>query len=523
MAYPLHSMKKGVGNASGNKPLQKERVEGLNAGWYYAWSMDRNFQLNSNIEFVPMRHNKWWPNLDDLADCGTFTNVLAWNEPYQMDGNDPTPEEAVAGGQYQDIVDAALLYGAPGTRIGSPSVHGTNDWWQNEFMPMATASNLTIDFIATHAYPSPPGLLNKLRRDCDALWARYGKPIWVTEFNGADWSGTNSWTLVDTYTSMIETLYYFESTPYVERYAVFPWDATWAAGAPSHIFEVEIDGGETNTTSILTPLGKLYAEYRSIDIGGPYEDTWYYLHNKSSGERLFHSGPPGMTNIYTEGTDVCFEVVDAGGGNVFIVNRHTGKRLGYSESSFYWSATATGPYTQWSLTDAANGWKFISHVGTGKRLSGGVLGMVPGGTDDASVRWAFVRANPLSTDLDSDALPDSWEIEEFGSLAASEGGGDNFDGDAYSDLAEYVAGTAAADADSFFHVSAGNAGAGTIQVAFDGVTNRTYVLETAQSLISNVWNSVQSVGPLPTNGMQMLQHTDPDNPGKLFGRVRVSN
>ena len=79
--------------------------------------------------------------------------------------------------------------------------------------------------------------------------AACGKPIWVTEFNGADWSGTGSWSMVDSYTTMIELLYYFENTPYVERYAVFPWDATWPAGAPTAAASSCGDGSRPSSAS----------------------------------------------------------------------------------------------------------------------------------------------------------------------------------------------------------------------------------------------------------------------------------
>ena len=395
MEYAIHSTKKGVGNSSGDKFLQKLRVEALNASWYYAWSMDRNFDMDTAIEFVPMRHSKWWPALTNLANCGTFTNVLTWNEPYKFDGSDPTPTEAVSGGQYQDIVDAALLYGAPGTRIGSPTFHGVNDAWQLEFMPLAEAADLQIDFITCHRYPNPNQLFNQLKNDCNNLWTTYGKPIWVTEFNGADWSETGSWSMVDSYTTMIELLYYFESTPYVERYAVFPWDATWSAGAPSPVFEVEIDpGGATNATATLTPLGNLYADYRNTDINGPYTHTWYYLHNKGSKKRLHdQAGGPAIADISTENKSVEFQVVDAGGSQYYIVNRASNQRLAYDGSTLFWAeSSVTDSSVQWTVTDDVNGWDYINHSGSGKRLSGNPLGLVTGGTTGTSVQWSFVRS-----------------------------------------------------------------------------------------------------------------------------------
>lgn len=491
--YQIYSTKKGVGNGSGDKPLQKERVEALHASWYYSWSMDRNFTMHPAIEFCPMRHSKWWPDLTELAGCGTFTNMLTWNEPYKLDGTDPTPEEAVSGGQYQDIVDAATLYGAPGTRIGSPTFKGTSDPWQDEFMPLAQAAGLQIDFITCHRYPDPPNtLLNGIRNDCDGLWAQYGKPVWVTEFNAADWGRTGLYTHEQTYTHMIELLHYLESAPHVERYAIFPWDATWSAGAPSHIFEVDIPSpGVTNTTSILTPLGKLYAEYRSVDIDGPYVETLYHLHNKGSRQRLHdNAGAPSLADVYTEGGAVDFQIAGAGGGNWHIINSATGKRMGYNGSSLYWADfDAVGSAVEWILSDDADGWDHLNHAGTGERLGGNPLGMVGASTTGWDVQWAFVRSTSnWANDPDGDELPDAWETMQFGSLVASSGGTDNFDGDLHSDVEEYIAGTDAADPASIFDVSSMAIVAEGAVLDWNSVIGRVYSVEWTDDLFDGFTN-----------------------------------
>lgn len=427
MNYVIHSTKKGVGNSSGNKPLQKIRVESLNASWYYAWSMDRNFDMESAIEFAPMRHSKWWPDMAELANCGSFSNLLTYNEPdHKQTASDDKPTLQQALDFWPQFEAASSTYGC---RISSPACSGTlgNDGqWVTNFMTQALAQGLQVDFMAYHRYPTPAGLANGIRNDCDALWATHGKPIWVTEFNGADWNDTGNWSMVDTYTTMIELLYYFESTPYVERYAVFPWDATWPAGAPSHIFEVEIDpGGTTNSTATLTPLGHLYAQYRASDINGPYVNTWYYLHNKGSKKHLRNNaGAPAMADIFTEDPSVEFMLMEAVGGSYFIVNRATGERLGYNGSSLAWESSSVADSTvQWSITDNVNGWDYINHPGTGKRLSGNPLAMVAGGTTGSSVQWSFVRSPSESEAAPvevwaSDALaglPYSTDLSGYGS------------------------------------------------------------------------------------------------------------
>ena len=529
MAYLLHSVKKGVGNSSNDKLLQKKRVEGLHADWYYSWSMDRNFNMNSGIEYVPMRQSKFWPPLTDLANVGSYSNVLAWNEPYQVTvpaWEQVTVANAVNDGMYQDIVDAALLYGEPGTRIGSPSFvdpANTNAYWQDAFMPLAVVSNLQVDFVTCHAYPNPADLAAQVKNTVDGLYAEYGLPVWVTEFNGGDWpDDANSYTMAQTYTEMIELLYYFETTAYVERYAIFPWDDTYAAASASQVFEIEVVEGVTNKTAVLTPLGKLYAEYRSIDVGGPYADTWYYLHNKGSEQRLNHAGTPAMTGISAEGTDVCFKIVDAGAPNVYIVNRNSGDRLSSNGTTVEWvDSTVYGATVEWRVVNGPDGWDHVFHPLSNKRLSGNPLSMVAWTISDDTTQWSFVRAYPLATDIDNDDMADTWELDQFGSLATSEGGSDNYDGDAYTDADEYIAGTSATDTNSYFQMALNNAGAGMLDVIFEGVADRTYRLETTEDLIGGPWTVGTIIGPVPTNGTQILEYTDAGDPEALFGRVSI--
>lgn len=506
--YVIYSTKKGVGNNSNNKPLQKVRVESLNASWYYSWSMDRNFDVDASIEYVPMRHNRWWPNLTELADCGTFNHLLAFNEPEQVDQANITVQQALD--QWPALEAAADQYGA---LLSSPAPSGVTDPWLTNFMVQAESLQYRVDFIAFHKYPNPDQLFTQLKNECNWAWAEYGKPIWVTEFNGADWSQTGSWSMADTYTTMIELLYYFENTPYVERYAVFPWDIRSPAGVPSPVFEVEIDAGvATNATATLTPLGSLYAQYRNDDVNGPYTQTWYYLHNKDSKKRLRdNAGVPATVNIFNENESVEFQLVDAGSGKYYIVNRALGKRLGYNGSSLFWAVSAVGDSTvQWNITNSTDGWDYINHVGSGKRLSGSPLGMVAGGSTSASVQWSFVRT-PSEYDVGpyvvwaADALAGiAYSTDLSGSAPAEIGGSGSFSmisGPAWLNMETngVVLGTpASGDAgtnDWQFTVTDGvNTATGTLYIA---VQNKTIVYWEDFSTLTDVPTASPSVFPAP--------------------------
>jgi hypothetical protein len=513
-AYTSYSSKKGVGSG------QSSNVQALHVGWYYNWGMSLNPDIDAGIEYVPMRYSKWWPDLTNLYNCGEFSNFLAYNEPENSGQGNTSVADAIS---QWPMIQEVSSFGE--VSLGSPAVAGFTGAsleWITNFMSQVESMELQVDFMAIHNYPPPTGshILDMAQWYHDT----YDRDVWVTEFNAADWTGPNDYTLEQSYTWMIEMLYRMESAPHIARYAIFPWSATESVREASPVFELDVSNGVTNTTSILTPLGKLYAEYRSADTNGPYADTWYYMHNKSSRKRLYSSsGTPSTADIYTEDINANFKVVAAGNGNHFIVKRGSfGKRLGYNGSSLFWaSSSATDGSVQWSISDEVNGWDFINHPGTGLRLSGNPLSMVSGATTNNAVRWAFVRANPLPTDIDSDDLPDAWEVKQFNSIAKSAGGSDDYDGDGDSDVLEYLAGTWANSPFFSFDTELTDFGGGTIEVTFNAITNRMYLLETTEELSSNTVWSLKQIAIPPANGIRSLRYTLPGNPPKLFGRIGI--
>ena len=126
--YESYSTKKGVGSNSAAK------IHALGSSWCYGWNIDRNFNVDPTIEYVPMRHNKWWPDLAELSNVNssgfvTCTDFLAYNEPDHDGSEKPTVQEALDF--WPQIESAAAQYGL---QIGSAACSGSNNWWQNDFM-----------------------------------------------------------------------------------------------------------------------------------------------------------------------------------------------------------------------------------------------------------------------------------------------------------------------------------------------------------------------------------------------------
>ena len=378
----FHSSKKGVGAS------QEQHITALNVSWYYNWNIKRVDGVDPAIEYVPMKHNKNWRNEAELANIGEFQHFLGFNEPEAASQGNISVADAIS--QWPGITAKVEEHGQPGAKMGSPVTVNPNVPWIIDFMNQVDAQNLRVDFMTMHKYPTPTSSSNILS---GAAWYHdtYGKDVWITEFNAADWSGTGEYTQADTYGWLAEVLFRLESTEYIKRYAIFPWDETWSASGPSPIFELDAEG---NKSDVLTPLGRLYAEYRSVDINGPFVQTWYHIHNKGSKMHLTsNSGASSMSTIHTQGASVEFELIGAGGGNFFIARKDSGERLTSDGTTTTWSVGASDSSAKWSLETTNYNRAKIKHAASGKYLYGSDTGDVGvSASSSGSIdQWFFVR------------------------------------------------------------------------------------------------------------------------------------
>jgi hypothetical protein len=123
---------------------------------------------------------------------------------------------------------------------------------------------------------------------------------------------------------------------------------------------------------------------------------------------------------------------------------------------------------------------------------------------------AAAGLSPLA-DLDGDGLPDSYEIETYGStnVVGSSVTGDT-DGDGSSDTAEYIAGTSATNGASRFEVTASTLPGGLVLVSFPTQPilgpgyfgqERRYALEQSTNLASAAsWSAIPGYENLPADG-----------------------
>jgi hypothetical protein len=246
-------------------------MQSLNLGWYYTWGLTGSPGLN--LKFTPMCWGA--PDAAKLSQIPAgSTELLAFNEP---DGNN---QGAQSNMSIDQIVQLWPTLKATGLRIGSiaaytsplapsyteppgppepgrlPPAQGslTTSYFDALWTALSQAG-MTPDFIALHWY-APPNAVGFLKW-IDEIYAKYQKPIWITEMCPADWSvgkpggpSFESFSTAEIQTFMDAVVAGMNSRSYVER---FSWktrpttDVNMGNGAL-----IALDG-------TLTPLGQHYA------------------------------------------------------------------------------------------------------------------------------------------------------------------------------------------------------------------------------------------------------------------------
>ncbi len=127
----FYSLKKGVG-AGG-----EQHITALNVSWYYNWNIQRVPGVDPAIEYVPMKHNKWWRSETELANIGEFKHFLGFNEPESASQGNITVADAIS--QWPGITAKVEQHGQPGALMGAPVPTTHKHPWIVDFMNQAAA------------------------------------------------------------------------------------------------------------------------------------------------------------------------------------------------------------------------------------------------------------------------------------------------------------------------------------------------------------------------------------------------
>ncbi|CAH1797793.1 unnamed protein product, partial [Owenia fusiformis] len=224
--------------------------------WWYDWSLKPAYKKRGDCTNVPiqervaMKKAMAWPNLN--IPNGT-KYLLGFNEPNVIDQANMTPQEAA---NYWPQIEAAAtsanvdgLVSPSATYCGGGSAKCITQSafeWFDEFF--AICSNCRVDYVATHHYTCDPV---KTMDYLAAVYAAYGKQIWLTEFA----CPSNDFTTVSNYMSAVLPL--LEEAPYVFRYS---WYTTRISNSNAYIppMNALLESGGTG----LTALGQIYDSFQ---------------------------------------------------------------------------------------------------------------------------------------------------------------------------------------------------------------------------------------------------------------------
>lgn len=326
----------------------------MNIGWYYNWGY-RSFEDSKyknkkfyDTEFVAMT---WGDSAIDIPNRCKYANdkgykyLLSYNEPDLVWEANKQPDTMVF--RWRDTIanKGKLRIGSPATETFQ--INSTN-WWTPFWNGLNTNDKNNMSFIAVHAYQhyyNNADTALQYLHTIDEIYAKYKKPIWITEFAVADsgnkFSPTNAKHVAQVQEFMKIVLKGLNERSYVERYAWFDFNPLDEQTGASGIFDYD--------TGKLTTLGQIYA-----NIGNPagYKSKTYSVSSTTSKDTSISACAAAVdTNVYyVDAKKKAFEY------SFKSVNRATGYQLQYSTNSNFSKATTVkiGAKSDKTITGTVN-------------------------------------------------------------------------------------------------------------------------------------------------------------------------
>jgi len=115
-------------------------------------------------------------------------------------------------------------------------------------------------------------------------------------------------------------------------------------------------------------------------------------------------------------------------------------------------------------------------------------------------------------------MPDWWETLH-GTQVNVPDANDDLDGDGFTNLQEYLAGTHPNDPESRLHVERITTAGGGVQFEFTAASNRTFSVLFKNSLTAPIWSPLTNISSAPT--VRIITISDPATNNTRFYRLAV--
>ena len=120
----------------------------------------------------------------------------------------------------------------------------------------------------------------------------------------------------------------------------------------------------------------------------------------------------------------------------------------------------------------------------------------------AAAPTALAANTTTAFDADADGLPDAWELQYFPSISDPRATPNaDPDGDGFTNLQEYLAGTNPLDGSSSLSIEAVRVGGNETALQFDAVAGKTYSVLYSERLSTGTWLRLTNVPPPAVNGL----------------------
>jgi RNA polymerase sigma factor (sigma-70 family) len=196
------------------------------ASWYYTWSTQhQGISAPAGTGFVPMIWGADSVTTDALAQAkAAGPYLLGFNEPDMGAQSNMTVDQAL--GLWPKLMATGSTLGSPAVAYGGADAGG----WLDRFMSGAAQRGYRVDFITLHWYGSDfvsARAVDQLKSYLQAVYNRYHKPVWLTEYALIDFShGTAFPTDAQQAAFVTDSTRMLGSLSFVQRYAWFALPAS---------------------------------------------------------------------------------------------------------------------------------------------------------------------------------------------------------------------------------------------------------------------------------------------------------